>query len=202
MSGDRNGRIPLPGRDGLPPEGQAVWDKIVSSPRGAVVGPLRAVLRAPELADLWQEFGAYCRYRTSLPEKLNELAIVVVGRRWQADVEWVVHTRVGIAAGLDPDHIDAIRDSVPPAFEDPAEAEVYDFAVALLQEGDVSDAVYAPVRARWGDQGIVELTAVIGYYSMVAMMLNAHRVPVPDGEAPVFGDDAGLCDLPARKGAA
>ena len=78
---NREGRIPLPDRDGLPPEGQAVWDRIVAGPRGTVVGPLRAVLRSPELADHWQAIGAFCRYNTILPHKLNELAIIITGRR-------------------------------------------------------------------------------------------------------------------------
>ncbi len=194
----RDGRIPLPDRDGLPPEGQAVWDRIVSGPRGQVVGPLRAVLHSPELAERWQAFGAYCRYDTVLPARLNELAIILTGRRYHAEVEWIVHARIAAEAGLAAEHIAAILDGRAPAFSDPAEAEIYDFTTALIQTGEVPLAAYTPVRSRWGDRGVVELTAVIGYYSAVAMMLNAHMVPAPEGTPEVFGPGRGLADLPPR----
>ncbi|HEY9568326.1 MAG TPA: carboxymuconolactone decarboxylase family protein, partial [Thalassobaculum sp.] len=135
------------------------------------------------------KLGAFIRYRTCLPARLGELAILVTGRRWNAELEWVVHAEAARKAGLSPEVVAAIRDGRPPAFEHRDEAEVYAFARELQQTGRVSDAVYDAVRARWEERGVVELTAVIGYYTMVAMTLNAHRIPLPDGMAPELYPD-------------
>jgi 4-carboxymuconolactone decarboxylase len=145
------------------------------------------VIHSPELADRWQRLGEYVRYRTVLPEALKELAIVVSARRWNSEVEWGVHARIAKEAGVAGDVIDAIRDGGEPALDESA-TEIYEFTRQLQMSGDVEDETYRAVRQRWGEQGIVELTAIIGYYTMVAMMLNAHRVPLPEGMAPVFGD--------------
>lgn len=176
-------RIPLPDPATMSPEQRAVYDTVVSGPRGAVIGPLRAALHSPELAERWQQLGAFLRYRTCLPPRLGELAILVTGRRWNAELEWVVHAAAARTAGLSPKVIDAIRDGRPPAFSDPDEADVYAFARELQLSGRVSDPVYDAIRTRWKERGVVELTALIGYYTMVAMTLNAHRIPLPDGMA-------------------
>ena len=142
------------------------------------------------------------RYRTILPEILTELAIVASARRWNSNVEWGIHARIAEKAGLDPEILRAMRDGQAPVFSDPAQKEVYEFTRELLMRGQVGDDAYLAVKTRWGEQGVVELTAVIGYYSMVAMMLNAHHVPLPAGVDPAFGaeeDDmpADLSELPA-----
>src|SRR5690606_25587473 len=116
--------------------------------------------------------------------------------------EWVVHAEAAARAGLSPQVIAAIRDGDPPAFSDPDEAEVYAFARELQLSGRVSDPVYDAVRTRWQERGVVELTALVGYYTMVAMTLNAHRIPLPDGMAPDLYPDgepaaAALSTLPA-----
>lgn len=195
----RPSRISLPGPDELSPAQRIVYDEVVSGPRGVVVGPLRAVIHSPELADLWQRFGAFLRYGTSIPQPLKELAIIVVARRWNSEVEWSVHARTALECGIDRDIVDAVRHGRSPVFEDPAEREVYEFARQIQVSGQVDDATYAAVKARWSEPGVVELTGLIGYYTMVAMTLNAHHVPPPDGAAPELGDDAtalGFSDIP------
>jgi len=182
-------RITLPDPEAMSPEQRAVYDTVVSGPRGAVIGPLRAALHSPDLADRWQRLGEFLRYRTCLPKRLNELAILVTGRRWNAELEWVVHAEAAARAGLSPQVIAAIRDGDPPAFSDPEEAEVYAFARELQLSGRVSDPVYDAVRTRWKERGVVELTALIGYYTMVAMTLNTHRIPLPDGMVPELYPD-------------
>lgn len=184
-------RIPFPTPETMTPAQRAVYDAVVSGPRGTLVGPLRAALHRPELADRWQQLGAVLRYGTCLPAKLNELAIVATGRHWNAQVEFHIHARAAEKAGLAPAIVEAIRDGRRPDFDDADEADVYDYACQMLTSGRVSDAVYDRVRGRWGDLGVVDLTALIGYYSMVAMTLNAHRIPLPDGaEAPLGLPDA------------
>ena len=190
-------RIPFPDRDALDDAQRAVWDRVVAGPRGKVIGPLRAAIHNPELASRWSALGEALRFNTSLPKRLSELAICVTGRRWSSQVEWWVHARTAAEAGIAPAILAAIRDGRPPRFTDPEEAMIYAFARELQQEGRVSDSVYALVRDTFGVKGVVELTALIGYYTMVSMTLNAHGIPLPDGEAPpLTPPDTGLFTLP------
>ena len=173
-------RIPLLGVEDMNDAQKVVYDKIVSGPRGTLVGPLRAALHNPLLADCWQAFGQVLRYETSFPPDLNELAILVAARHWNSELEWTIHAGAARKAGLDEAVIEAIRVGKLPAFPEESAREVYDFSRELLENGKVSDATYAALLNRWEALGAVELTALVGYYSMVAMTLNAHRIPLPD----------------------
>ena len=188
-------RIPLPARDAMTPEQAAVHDRVVAGPRGTVIGPLRAALHNPELAAAWSALGEVLRYRTALPKRLNELAIILTARRCNSQVEWWVHARAAAQAGLPGAVIDAIRDGRPPRFDDPAEAEVHAFTRALHHDAQVPGSVYDAIVARWGARGVVDLTALIGYYTMVSFTLNAHEIPLPDGVAPPL-EGATLTFLP------
>ncbi|MCR0984452.1 carboxymuconolactone decarboxylase family protein [Roseomonas populi] len=190
-------RIPLPGPEELTPEQRKVYDSVLAGPRGQVIGPLRAVIHSPDLAARWSALGEILRFGTVLPKRLNELAIVVTGRRWSSQVEWWVHARAAAEAGIAQHAIDAIHRGEAPAFADAEETLVYEFARALQVDGRVPPATYDAARARWGERGVVELTAVIGYYTMVSMTLNAHEIPLPDGVAPVLTPpESGLAPLP------
>ncbi|PWS36418.1 carboxymuconolactone decarboxylase [Falsiroseomonas bella] len=192
-------RIPLPGREDLDAAQREVWDRVVSGPRGQVIGPLRAAIHNAELAGRWSALGEALRFNTSLPKHLSELAICVTGRRWSSQVEWFVHARVAAESGIAPTVLDAIRDGRAPEFNDAQEGVVYDFARELQADGRVSDATYAAAREAFGVKGVVELTALIGYYTMVSMTLNAHGIPLPDGEPdPLTAPSRGLFDLPER----
>lgn len=179
---DQVGRISFPEPDSMNDDQRQVYDQIVSGPRGTIVGPLRAALHNPSLADKWQKLGQVLRFQTSFPKRLNEVAILVTARRWNSDVEWAIHALDAAEAGLEPHIIEAIRTGAVPDFaDDGAAAEIYDFAVQLVQKGDTDQSIYSAIVARWGEVGAVELTALIGYYSMVAMTLNVHQIPVPPG---------------------
>jgi 4-carboxymuconolactone decarboxylase len=158
-----------------------VYERILAGPRKAIVGPLRAALHNPELADRWQQLGALLRFGTSLPPRLGEIAILVTARRWNSQVEWFIHAQAASKAGLSDAVIEAIRDARMPDLETPAENLVYEFTRELQETGQVSEEVYGNVQRELGVVGIVELTAVIGYYTMVSMTLNAHEIPLPDG---------------------
>lgn len=215
MSAEMPPRIPLLGSEGLTPEQRRVYEKVVAGPRGVVVGPLRAALHSPELADRWQSLGEQLRYRTSLTTRQSELAIIVVARHWNSNTEWAIHSEIARAAGLDPALIEAVRHAQPPLFDDPVDALIYEYTRQLLGGGQVSDEVYADLYARFGEVRMVELTALVGYYTMVAMTLNAHAIPRPAGPgselAPTISSGSGVTSLPpadvsreggARKGAA
>lgn len=191
-------RISLPTPDTMNPEQLAVYDDIVSGPRGTLVGPLRAALHNPALADRWQQLGRVLRFETTLPGHLNELAILVTARRWNSSLEWAIHSRDAARFGLAEQLIEAIRMGELPDFGDDASAaEIYEYTRQLLVAGDVEQEIYDAVRRRWGEIGVVELTAVVGYYSMVAMTLNVHRIPMPEGmNADLPGDVSHLFNSP------
>jgi 4-carboxymuconolactone decarboxylase len=177
-------RIPFPDELGLSPAQQKVVDEVVKGPRGVLIGPLRAALHRPDLADVWQRFGTILRFGTSLPPRLSELAIIVTAKRWNSQLEWYVHATAALQAGLSPEIIEDLRQGRSPNFADPIEADIYDFARELQLFSNVSDLTYARVRNRWGPVGVVELTSLVGYYTLVSMTLNAHDVPLPDDVQP------------------
>jgi 4-carboxymuconolactone decarboxylase len=174
-------RIPLPAPESLTSEQRRVYDAIIAGPRGTMIGPLRAALHNPDLADRWQQLGEVLRFSTSLNPRLKELAIIVTARRWNSHIEWYVHATAAKKSGLEDYIIEAVRLGEPPEFENPDDAAVYEFARELQACGQVSDTTYDAVIKNVGTVGVVELTALIGYYTMVAMTLNAHKIPMPDG---------------------
>ena len=179
-------RINFPSGNDLTPEQKAVYDEVVSGPRGRLVGPLRAVIHSPDLAARWSRFGEFLRFSTCLPKRLNELAIIVTGRHWNSQLEFQIHSLAAMEAGLDAAAVEAIRLARAPVFMELPDSEVYEFTRELVQTGGVSDATHAAVTHRWGERGVVELTGVIGYYTMVCFTLNAHQIPLPDeGEGPL-----------------
>lgn len=173
-------RIPLPTPDSMSDDQKRVYERIVSGPRGRLVGPLRAALHNPELAERWQALGALLRFGTSLPPRVSELAIVVTARRWNSQIEWHIHAQAARAAGISDAVLDAIQHRSEPAFDNRDDEIVYAYACQLQETGQVEPALYAEAVRRWAAVGVVELTAVIGYYTMVSMTLNAHEIPMPD----------------------
>jgi 4-carboxymuconolactone decarboxylase len=190
-------RVPLFDPTNMNAEQARVYNNIVEGPRGQLVGPLRAVLHRADLADNWQQFGESLRFGTSLPRKLVELAIIVTGRRWNSQVEWHVHSLEALKAGLSAEAVEAIRLGTSPALADADEVDTYEFARQLQMTGNVEDALYARLQARLGVIGIVELSSVIGYYTLVSMTLNVHNIPLPDTAiTPPLSCGEGLTSLP------
>ena len=179
-------RIPLFPLEKMTDEQRRVYEAVVSGPRGVVVGPLRAALHRPELAEKWSQFGEILRYRTSLPPRLSELAILVTARHWSSQLEWQQHSAAALKAGLAPEIVEAIRLGRRPAFRQDDEEAIYDFALQLHERKSIEDPVYRAVLDRFGAVAVVELTALIGYYTMVAMTLIAHEIPLPEGAEPAL----------------
>jgi 4-carboxymuconolactone decarboxylase len=167
-------------------EQRRVHDKVIAGRRGRIVGPLRAALHSPELADRWQALGEFLRYNTGLPPRLSELAILVTGRACQSPFEWHAHVAEGLKAGIEPAVIGALLAQRMPEGIGEDDAIVIRFAQELNQFNSVSDATYAQALQRFGERTVVELTALVGYYTMVAMALNAHEIPLPEGVQPAF----------------
>ena len=155
---------------------------IVSSPRGGARGPFNALLRSPELADAAQKVGAYIRFRTSLPQKLNELAILVTARYWSAQFEWYAHAQLAEKAGLGLKVISSLEKNLRPEGMTKEETAIYDFAKELHEKKEVSDATFAAVKGLFGEKGVIDLIGACGYYTLVSMVLNVERHPLPDGK--------------------
>ena len=156
----------------------------VAGKRGHVPAPLRAWLHSPEMGDRAQRLGEFLRYDTSLGPALSELAILVTARAWTAQYEWYAHKREALKAGIDPAVIDAIAARRPPVLPDPKAQVVYDYARTLHGQQRVPDALHAAAVAALGETGVVELVGLLGYYTLVAMTLNAFEIGVPEGEVP------------------
>jgi 4-carboxymuconolactone decarboxylase len=179
-------RVHLPSPAEMTPAQRKVYDTVVNGPRGKLVGPLRAALHNAELADKWQQFGELLRYRTSLPPRLSELAILVTARQFDCQLEWQQHAPAALKSGVAPETVAAIGEARRPKFENEDEAAVYAYSVELHETRFVTEAVYQRALVILGNAGIVELTALLGYYAMVAMTLNAHEIPLPDGTEPML----------------
>jgi 4-carboxymuconolactone decarboxylase len=165
-----------------------VHDAITAGPRGQVQGPLRVWLQSAQLADRAQALGAFCRFGTSLPPRLSELAILVTGAHWRAGFEWFAHAPIAIKAGVDPAAVEAIRTGKPPTFAQADEAAVYAFAHELLTTREVSDATYREALAQLGQKRVVELVGILGYYGLISMTIKAFEVPLPAGTPEPFAD--------------
>jgi 4-carboxymuconolactone decarboxylase len=179
-------RIHLPSPEELDPEQRKVYDKVVAGPRGRLRGPLRAALYNPQLADCWQALGEQLRYRTQLPPALSELAILITARHCRSPFEWDAHRPEALRSGLPQTLIDALQAGVVPPAMTEAQSAVYRYAAELNRTDSVSDATYQAALHLLGTRALVELTALVGYYTLVAMTLNAHEIPLPEGVPPAF----------------
>ena len=179
-------RLPDLTLETMSPEQRRAHDMIASGPRGVVEGPLKVWLHSPELAERAQALGAFCRYGTSLPQRLSELAILITGAHWRAGFEWHVHAPIAIKAGIDPAAAEALRTGATPAFAREDEAAVHAFATELLRTRAVSAATYARAQAVLGPRGAVDLVGVLGYYGFISMTINAFAVPLPPGAPEPF----------------
>jgi 4-carboxymuconolactone decarboxylase len=180
----------------MTPEQRAVADSIMKGPRAAVGSPSAAPgatslsspfnvwNRSPELADRLQKIGEYVRFKSSLPSRLNEFAILIVARKWGAQYEWFAHHRLAMAGGLDPAVAEDLVQGRVPANMKPDEQVVYDFTNELLEQHGVSDAQFKRATDAFGERGVADLIAVMGYYVLVAMTVNVDRTPIPNGGTP------------------
>jgi 4-carboxymuconolactone decarboxylase len=181
----------LPVED-LSPDQRKLYDAIRSGPRaklansgasrpGPLGGPFNVWLRSPGIGDCVQRLGEEIRFRSSLPTKLNELAIIITARYWTSQYEWYAHCKLAIDAGLDPAVAQDIAENRRPATLDDDEAIVYDFSRELHEKQGASDENYRRVLERFGERGVFDLIAVNGFYSLVSMCLNVDRTPLPEG---------------------
>lgn len=176
-------RLDMP--ETLSPLQAEVVAEVVSGKRGKVPAPMIAWLRNPELARRGQRLGELLRFDTTLEPALSELAILICGRHWTSHHEWTAHKRLALAAGLDPVTIADIAARRPnPHLRNAQEMAVFRVATVLLAQGKIDDALYRQGIGALGEVGMVELVAILGYYCMVALTLNAFEIGLPDSFAP------------------
>jgi glutathione S-transferase len=172
-------RVEAPRREDMTPRQAEVFDAIAGGPRGGVRGPFLALLHSPELADRWQKLGAFLRYESVLDAGVRETAILATAQRWACETEWRLHVAHARDAGLGEPMIASLRAGSRPPEATTAQAAAWDFVTELHDRHAVSDPAFAAAREAFGTGGVVELTAVAGYYAMIAMMLNGHRITPP-----------------------
>ena len=158
-------------------------ESVMSGKRGSMQGPYNVLLRSPELGNLAQQFGAHTRFNSSLPLKLNELAILLIARFWTSQFVWWAHKRIAIDAGLDEAVVDAVATGQTPLGMAGDVAAVYGFCNELLASRRVCDETYAALAGQFGEPGVVVLMATMSYYTLVSMSLNVDQYPLPEGAA-------------------
>lgn len=172
----------------LTPAQKTMVNDLLSGTRTSLGGPFNVLLRSPELGNLAQKLGEHIRFRSSLPPRLNEMAILMTARWWSSQYEWFAHRPLAANAGLDASVIDAIQAGRRPERMQPDEAVVYDFSTELRDRRRVSDDTFQRAQEAFGEQGVVDLVGVMGYYDLVSMVLNVDRYPLPDGAVPPFDE--------------
>lgn len=173
--------------DRLPPTDPTTWteaqrtcaDEIIAGPRGGLISPFVPLLRSPELCTHAQRMGEYLRYRSAIGLRLSELAILVTARHWDQQVEWSIHAPIAVREGVAPDIVEAIADGRTPAFTQADEQIVYEVSRQSLQERRVDDATWAAACAQLGEHGVVDLTGIVGYYTMLSIVMNGAQTPPP-----------------------
>jgi 4-carboxymuconolactone decarboxylase len=186
-------RLPYLRREELSPEGQQLWDGLVSGrgeqligDHGGLVGPFNAFVSAAATGKYLSSLGAKVRFGTSIERRLSEIAIITVGARWQAEFEWWAHARMAREHGVADTAVDAIARGEDPGFTAEDERAVYAVAHELSHTGRLGGEAYAAAHQVLGDAGMVELVSLCGYYTLISFLLNAFDVPLPPGAEPVW----------------
>ena len=178
----------IPGHDRMPPIPKSQWTDAQQQAAGQfaesrggqeVFGPFAVMLRSPEVMLRASAMGDYMRYHTVLPPRLNEFVILITARHWTQQFEWYVHQPAALKAGLSAEIVNAVAAGRRPLAMSDEEKTVHDFTMELLRGQNVSDPVYAAAAARFGEQGIVDMVGVVGYYTFLSMMMNTARTAVP-----------------------
>ena len=182
----------------LTPEQRALYDAILGArpgssknlvnDDGSLRGPLNAFLHYPAIGTAIQELGAAVRFRGGLSDRARELVILLVAANCRCEFEWWGHARIGLQVGLTPDQLEAVRSGSSPDLADAGDQVAFESAQLLLTEHDLNDDEYSTAREALGETALIEITTLIGYYSMLALQMSVFRVELPAGAKPVFSD--------------
>ncbi|WP_198958927.1 carboxymuconolactone decarboxylase family protein [Candidimonas nitroreducens] len=187
----RHPRLQPPAPEQMNEHQRRVHQAIVSGPRGQVRGPLAIWLHRPGLAEQAQALGRYCRYDSSLPPRLSELAILTVAACWRAEFEWWAHEPIALQAGISKEAVGALAAGDVPPLRQADERMVYEFVHTLIEQRSVPQPLYESALQTLGRDAVVDLVGLAGYYTLVSMTLNVFEVePQVADRVPVFGGAA------------
>ena len=175
---------PLPKEQLSEEQAQALAEFVAA--RGQPTGPWNVLLRSPELMKRTRGLSDYVRFESVLPGYLREFAILMTARQWGQSYEWNAHYALAIDEGFSADMAQAIAEGRRPDGMLEEEAILYDFVMELQRNHGVSDVTYARAVERFGEQGVVETVSLVGYYTMISMILNTARTPLPAGAEPAL----------------
>ena len=176
-------RFPQPTMEQLNPEQQAVAADVLKQSSAGLGGPYGMLIKSPELLKRYLAMTEYLRQKTSLPHRLNEMAILLEARLWDAQYEWWAHEPLARKAGLSDAIIESIRNGNRPDAMQPDEAIVYDVVTELLNKRQLSDDTFGKAKQMLGEQQVVDLVAVTGFYVMVSAVVIGGRIAIPNGGA-------------------
>jgi 4-carboxymuconolactone decarboxylase len=177
-------RFPRLTPEEMTPQQREVAAEIAAGPRGEVRGPFIALLHNPELARRLQKLGEYLRWEGKLPPRLKELAVLVTARRWTCQHEWLIHSKLAVEAGLAAGVVEAIRDGREPTGMSVDERAVLAFCREVHATGRAGEETFLLIKNRFGLDAALELLALNGYYTLMAMVLNTAGLPLPGNAEP------------------
>ena len=177
-------RLPLPAEHAMTPAQRDAAQALVNGPRKGVYGPFVPLLRSPVLLDRIARTGEYLRFDGVLDARVRELVTCTVARHVSNQFEWVMHARLALQAGVRKETIEALRTGARPKQLEAAEEAALDFTRELLHTHGVSDAAYGAALEAFGEQGVVELASLIGYFTMVSWLMNVARTPAQASPEP------------------
>jgi len=184
-------RVSILAEDKLTPAQRALLDSIRSGPRGGsttIRGPFAVFLHAPAFGELAQQLGGYCRFKTAVPPRLSEFAILATAKLWRAQYEWFAHVPQAERAGVKAETIRDLHKGRVPKSAPKDERAIYDFVQELYKTRRVSDKTYARVRDLLGEAATVEFVGILCYYVLISMILNVFRMSPPEGEPLPFAE--------------
>ena len=172
---------------------RALLDSIRSGPRGGgttIRGPFAVFLHAPAFGELAQQLGGYCRFKTAVPPRLSEFAILCTAKFWRAQYEWFAHVPLAERAGVKTETIRDLHQGRAPKSAPKDERAIHDFVQELYKTRRVSDKTFKRVNTILGDSATIELVGILGYYVLISMILNVFRMSPPEGEPLPFAEVA------------
>lgn len=174
-------RLPLPPEAAMNDAQRAAAQALIAGPRKGVFGPFLPLLRSPQLLERVAKTGEYLRFESVLDARIRELATCAVARHVSNQFEWVMHAPLATKAGVAPATIEALRLGATPKGLPPDEEAALDFTLELLRTHGTSDPTYAAALEAFGEQGVVELATLVGYFAMVCWVMNVARTPAQAG---------------------
>jgi 4-carboxymuconolactone decarboxylase len=180
-------RMPAIPEAQMSPDQKRVMDEIAAGPRGRIGGPFIPLMRSPELMNRLQKVGEYLRFQNTVGLRNSEFAVLIVARHWSQPIEWAIHRPIAEKEGVLPATCDAIAEGRRPDNMTDDETLIYNVLEELRNNRSLSDPTYTQLQKRFGEQGVIDLVAHYGYYSLLAMTMNVARTAVPENGTAVAG---------------